>query len=100
MMTAFMEEGGDPALPPGWLGEGGGGDGFRFLELPEVLPSFDSEEGRAAMASMIASSFGPPSSHTRPPPEPEERGVTSPFDEYPSDDELGVNSPDAGEKVP
>ena len=100
MMTAFVEEGGDPALPPGWLGEGGGGDGFRFLELPEMLPSFDSEEGRAAMASMIASSFGPPSSHTRPPPEPEERGVTSPFDEYPSDDELGVNSPDAGEKVP
>jgi hypothetical protein len=25
MMSAFVEEGGDPALPPGWLGEGGAG---------------------------------------------------------------------------
>ena len=97
MMTAFVEEGGDPALPPGGLGEGGGGDGFRFLELPEGLPSFDSEEGRAAMASMIASSFGPRA--VTEPPRSQRSGGTSPFDEYPSDDELGVNSPDAG-KVP
>ena len=93
IMSAFVEEGGDPALPPGWLGEGGGGgDRFRFLELPSELPSFETEEGRAAMASMIASSFGPPSSHSRPPPEPEGArtgggAVVSPFDEQDSDDE-------------
>jgi sterile alpha motif and leucine zipper-containing kinase AZK len=34
MMLAFVEEGGDPALPPGWLGEGEGGERFGFLELP------------------------------------------------------------------
>jgi hypothetical protein len=121
-----MEDGGDPALPAGWLEGGGGGggrgggasggggsgessgvggggggvvrgrgggggggrgggggsaaaagggrggggveSGFGFLKLPESLPDFETEAGRAGMVSMIASSYGPPSSHTCPPP--------------------------------
>jgi sterile alpha motif and leucine zipper-containing kinase AZK len=95
MMLAFVEEGGDPALPPGWLGEGEGGERFGFLELPASLPNFDSKEGRAAMASMIASSFGPPSSHTPPPACARE---VSPFDAYPSDDEYASASEGGNER--
>jgi sterile alpha motif and leucine zipper-containing kinase AZK len=97
IVSAFVEEGGDPALPSGWCGEDGSGGrgGFRFLELPATLPSFDTEEGRAAMSSMIASSFGPPSSHLPPLPTEEEDDdeLLSPFDEYPSDDDVGGESP-------
>ena len=99
-MFAFVEEGGDPALPSGWSGEDGTGGrgGFRFLELPATLPSFDTEEGRAAMSSMIASSFGPPSSHLPPLPHEEEEDddyTCSPFDDYPSDDDVGGENPRA-----
>ena len=97
IVSAFVEEGGDPALPSGWSGEDGTGGrgGFRFLELPATLPSFDTEEGRAAMSSMIASSFGPPSSHLPPLPHEEEEDddyTFSPFDDYPSDDDVGGES--------
>ncbi len=102
IVSAFVEEGGDPALPSGWSGEDGTGGrgGFRFLELPATLPSFDTEEGRAAMSSMIASSFGPPSSHLPPLPHEEEEDESfSPFDDCPSDDDVGGESPRVALKI-
>ena len=98
IVSAFVEEAKDPALPSGWSGEDGRGGrgGFRFLELPATLPSFDTEEGRTAVESMIASSFGPPSSHLPPLPheeEEEDEPWVSPFDDYPSDDDVDGESP-------
>ena len=53
IVSAFVEEGGDPALPSGWSGEDGTGGrgGFRFLELPATLPSFAPTRARHRASS-------------------------------------------------
>jgi hypothetical protein len=92
--TAFMEEGGDGTVGNrGRRGAGendGRGGSFSFLELPDKLPDFASDGGKDAMASVMASSFGPPSSHQRPSVSFVENAVSSPFDECNSDDDLAA----------
>ena len=92
--TAFMEEGGDGTVGNrGRRGAGendGRGGSFSFLELPDKLPDFASDGGKDAMASVMASSFGPPSSHQRPSVSFVQNAVSSPFDECNSDDDLAA----------
>ena len=100
LRSAFSEARSRPAIKTAFMEEGGADDGsrrqnengvsFSFLELPDKLPDFLSDGGREAMASAMASSFGPPSSHQRPSLVHVENELTSPFDEYNSDDELAA----------
>jgi hypothetical protein len=86
---AFAEARARPAMKTAFMEEGAGGS-FSFLELPESVPDFASGGGREAMASVVASSFGAPSSHQRPSAPRAEDAVASPFDDANSDDELAA----------
>ena len=86
---AFAEARARPAMKTAFIEEGAGGS-FSFLELPESVPDFASGGGAEAMASVVASSFGAPSSHQRPSAPRVEDAVASPFDDANSDDELAA----------
>ena len=86
---AFAEARARPAMKTAFIEEGAGGS-FSFLELPESIPDFASGGGGKAMASVVASSFGAPSSHQRPSAPRADDAVASPFDDANSDDELAA----------